>query len=106
MVSQEKIRIPHVLNDQFYAQVVTKVSIFTLKKTHKQFLKATDSTLENPLPPCSGIFTLSMDLPCSHVILERHTNNQSLQLIDFHTHWRLQKESSTHVLSEPENSIQ
>ncbi|CAG8745781.1 22885_t:CDS:2, partial [Gigaspora margarita] len=85
MVSQEKIQIPHILNNQFYAQVVNKVSVFALKKTYEQFLKATDSTLETPLPSCSNTFTLSMGLPCSH---------------------RLQNQSSTHVLSEPKNFLQ
>ncbi|CAG8692947.1 9518_t:CDS:1, partial [Ambispora gerdemannii] len=71
--------------------VVTKVSVFALKKVHEQFLKVSNATSENLLQPCSGTFTLSMGLPCSHTIQMYLTNNQCLQLTDFHQHWWLQR---------------
>ncbi|CAG8805413.1 7694_t:CDS:2 [Cetraspora pellucida] len=63
MISQEIIRIPQAQNKPFYAQVVTKVSTFALKKVHEQFLKASSVTSENPLQPCSGAFKSSMGHP-------------------------------------------
>ncbi|CAG8761904.1 6272_t:CDS:2, partial [Acaulospora morrowiae] len=71
--------------------VITKVSIFALKKVHKQLLKVSCATLENPLQPCSGTFTSSMGLPYIHKIQERLINNQYLQLTNFHQHWWLQE---------------
>ncbi|CAG8719131.1 17336_t:CDS:2 [Cetraspora pellucida] len=60
MISQEMIQIPQAQNKSFYAQVVTKVSTFALKKVHEQFLKASSVTPENPLQPCSDAFKSSM----------------------------------------------
>ncbi|CAG8749046.1 3312_t:CDS:2, partial [Cetraspora pellucida] len=70
---------------------VTKVSVFALKKVHEQFLKVFYVTTENPLQPCTYIFTSLIGLPCSHKIQEYLTNNQYLQLADFHEHWWLQR---------------
>lgn len=91
LISQEMIRVPHAYNKPLYAQVVTKVSAFALKKVHEQFLMAFNATPENPLQPCAGIFKSSMGLPCSHVIQELLKNDQCLQLDDFHQHWLLQQ---------------
>ncbi|CAG8502740.1 2637_t:CDS:2, partial [Scutellospora calospora] len=104
--SQEMIRIPHALNKPFYAQVVSKVSEFALKKAHEQFLKASNATPENPLRPCSGTFKSSMGLPCSHVIQEFLDNNKCLQLDDFHQHWWIQqRQLSQQESSETEVSL-
>ncbi|CAG8781695.1 8393_t:CDS:1, partial [Racocetra persica] len=87
----EMIKILHAQNIPFYAEVVTKVSTFILKKVHEQFLKASNAILENPLQPCSGTFKSSMDLPCAHAIKKLLERNQCLQLTDFHQHWRIQE---------------
>ncbi|CAG8842096.1 25674_t:CDS:1, partial [Gigaspora margarita] len=73
----------------------------------EQLQKLNNSTQENPLQPCSGTFTSSMGLPCSHTILKHHTNNQCLQLTDFHQHWHLQDhQSPANSSSSSENSLQ
>ncbi|CAG8668060.1 1788_t:CDS:2, partial [Acaulospora morrowiae] len=61
MISQEMIRIPHAQAKPLYLQVITKVSIFALKKVHEQLLKVSCATLKNPLQLCSGTFASSME---------------------------------------------
>ncbi|CAG8514237.1 21835_t:CDS:2 [Gigaspora margarita] len=85
MIAQETIQILQAQNKPFYAQVVIKVSVFTLKKVYKQFLMVSNVT-ENLLQPCSSTFKSSMGLPCSHKIQELLEDNQCLQLDDFHQH--------------------
>ncbi|CAG8795034.1 32068_t:CDS:2, partial [Gigaspora margarita] len=82
MISQEMIRIPQAQNKPFYAQVITKVSAFALKKVHKQFLMVSNATPENLLQPCSGTFKSSMGLPCSHIIQELLENDPLQQKWD------------------------
>ena len=106
MISQEMIRIPQAQNKPFYAQVVTKVSMFALKKVHEQFLKVSNATPENPLQPCSGTFKSSMGLPCSHIIQELLESDQCLQLDDFYQHWWIQQQSPQQRLPETEDSLQ
>ncbi|CAG8796095.1 45502_t:CDS:1, partial [Gigaspora margarita] len=62
-------------NKPFYAQVITKVSTFALKKVHEQFIIASNATLANLLQLCNGIFKSSMGLSCSHIIQKLLENN-------------------------------
>ncbi|CAG8828339.1 24001_t:CDS:2, partial [Gigaspora margarita] len=59
IVAQEMIRIPQAQNKLFYAQVVTKVSTFALKKVYEQFQIASNTTPESPLQPCSALVGLA-----------------------------------------------
>ncbi|RHZ63686.1 hypothetical protein Glove_328g60 [Diversispora epigaea] len=61
MTSQEMIRIPQTQNQPFYAQIVTKISTFALKKVHEQFLKVSKTTPKDLLQSCSRTFKSSME---------------------------------------------
>ncbi|CAG8726243.1 12741_t:CDS:2 [Cetraspora pellucida] len=48
-ISQEMIRISHAQNQPFYSQVVTKISIFALRKRHQLLPQTLAGTEESPL---------------------------------------------------------
>ncbi|CAG8746078.1 8130_t:CDS:2, partial [Racocetra fulgida] len=87
IIAKDKIRTFHTHNIPFYARVINKVSSFSLNKVHEQFIKASHTTLDNPLTSCKGTFNASIGLPCAHIIQERLAANQLLSLDDFHKHW-------------------
>ncbi|CAG8802378.1 6852_t:CDS:2, partial [Cetraspora pellucida] len=57
MAAQDKVHILHTQNIPFYSKLITKVSIFALKKLHEQYLKAICATSDNLLESCSSTFT-------------------------------------------------
>ena len=87
LISSEMIRVPHTLQSPFFALVVTKVSSFALEKVLEEYEKAMRASREAPLPPCNGLFTVSMGLPCAHEIKRRLEANQILDLVDINKHW-------------------
>ncbi|CAG8696391.1 10298_t:CDS:2 [Cetraspora pellucida] len=95
MVAKDKTQIPHAQNIPFYAQLVTKISLFALRKIHEQFLKASRATPDNPLGPCNNTFSSYMGLPCAHVIQECFAANKSLNLTDIHQHWWIENRQLT-----------
>ena len=88
--SSERIATPHVQNIPFFSPLLTKISLFALKKCYDQYLKVMKATPEDPLHPCRGSFTQTMGMPCAHKINDRLQRNQTLQLGDFHRHWWIQ----------------
>ncbi|CAG8799244.1 23178_t:CDS:2 [Gigaspora margarita] len=106
MISQKMIRISQAYNKPFYAQVITKVSTFALKKVHEQFLIASNAIPKNLLQHCSGTFKSSMGLPCSHIIQELLESDQCLQPDNFYQHWWLQQQLPQQRLPETDDSLQ
>ncbi|CAG8653325.1 30988_t:CDS:1, partial [Gigaspora margarita] len=89
LVEKSKTCVPHTYNIPFYARLVTNISLYALKKIHKQFTKASYASYDNPLKPCTSFFHASMGLLCAHMIQEHLANNQLLNLNDIHQHWRI-----------------
>ncbi|CAG8477335.1 10462_t:CDS:2 [Scutellospora calospora] len=90
MVAAKRIHFPvFAHNNQFYANVRGKVSSFALKKINEEYKKVSRATVQNPLPPCSGSFSRTMGLPCTHHI-QHLENSQGLILEDIHMHWWIQ----------------
>ncbi|CAG8796659.1 6011_t:CDS:1, partial [Racocetra fulgida] len=78
---------PHKQNITFYAELITKISSYALKKMHEQFDKVLHATLVNPLESYTGTFTVTMGLPCVYTIQKRLAMNESLKLEDINQHW-------------------
>ena len=87
MKTSEQIQLPHIYNIPFFAPVYYKVSTFALGKVYKQYQKAIEATITNPLEPCLRTYKQSMGLPCKHIIEDYLNNSQSLKLDDFNQHW-------------------
>ncbi|CAG8517934.1 46487_t:CDS:2 [Gigaspora margarita] len=81
------MRIPHKQNILFYRELVTKVSSFVLKKVHEQYLKVLTANSTEPLPACTGTFSLTMGLPCAHIIKRHLVAHQILNLYDINQYW-------------------
>ncbi|CAG8768418.1 23976_t:CDS:2 [Cetraspora pellucida] len=84
LVEKNKTCVPYTQSIPFYARLVTNISLYTLKKIYKQFIKASNATHDNSLEPCTGTFNASMGLPCAHLIQKRLANNQLLDLSDIY----------------------
>jgi hypothetical protein len=41
------------------------------------------------VPPCTGVFSITMGLPCVHKVQGRMRANQCVEVNDFHLQWRL-----------------
>ncbi|CAJ0836910.1 6421_t:CDS:2, partial [Entrophospora sp. SA101] len=87
MISSERLKVQHVYRIALFEPLLSRVSVFALKKIHDEWIKASNATLDSPLNPCSGILSSTMGLPCSHLISERIANGQTLQQTDIHEHW-------------------
>ncbi|CAJ0638733.1 16569_t:CDS:2 [Entrophospora sp. SA101] len=87
MISSERLKVQHVYRIALFEPLLSRVSVFALKKIRDEWIKASNATLDSPLNPCSGILSSMMGLPCSHLISERIANGQTLQQTDIHEHW-------------------
>nr|CAG8652006.1 14323_t:CDS:1 [Entrophospora candida] len=87
MISSERLKVQHVYRIALFEPLLSRVSVFALKKIRDEWIKASNATLDSPLNPCSGILSSTMGLPCSHLISERIANSQTLQQTDIHEHW-------------------
>jgi hypothetical protein len=90
MISSERLRVRHVYRIALFEPLLCRVSAFALQKIRDEWIKASNATPDLPLDPCTGILRSTMGLPCSHLISERITNNQTLQQADIHEHWWIQ----------------
>ncbi|CAJ0765521.1 11704_t:CDS:2 [Entrophospora sp. SA101] len=87
MISSECLKVQHVYRIALFEPLLSRVSVFALKKICDKWIKASNATLDSPLNPCSGILSSTMGLPCSHLISEHIANSQTLQQTDIHEHW-------------------
>lgn len=60
-----------------------QVSSKALRLTQHQISRAED---QQPMPPCTGSYTVSMGIPCSHTIRRYLQQSLILKLDDFHRH--------------------
>ncbi len=62
--------------------------------------------MKDPPPPtCTGSFSRSMGLPCTHILKSLQEQQQVLQLQHFHSHWYLIREGNPQLLLEPRRRI-
>jgi hypothetical protein len=86
----EKTRSLHPLNNSFFANVLRRVSYFSLKKIEKEYEKAIDS--ENTPPGrCLSYNSLVMGIPCSHLIRNLIKNREVLNLYHISSQWYLDR---------------
>ncbi|CAJ0915755.1 12814_t:CDS:2, partial [Entrophospora sp. SA101] len=97
MISSERLKVQHVYRIALFEPLLSRVSVFALKKIRDEWIKASNATLESPLNPCSGILSSTMGLPCSHLISERIANGQTLQQTDIHEHWWIKAAAHTQL---------
>lgn len=76
-VASSRMRFPlhanlPVLRDLFY-----KVSPYCINRLKEQWDRIINATAQDPLPPCTGVFTRTMGLPCAHVLEARMAENQA-----------------------------
>ena len=57
----------------------------------QQHCKQFNMDIKTELPPCTGVFTTIIGLPCVHKVQERMRANQTLEVNDFHFQWRLDR---------------
>ena len=84
VTAQGRAITPHTARTALYTQLLGRISNYSLGKLWDQRFRLTSP---DPLPPCSGSFTLSMGLPCAHRIQKRLRQNEVLTLDDIHAHW-------------------
>ncbi|CAG8589426.1 19464_t:CDS:2, partial [Racocetra persica] len=53
MISKDKTHILHTQNISFYSRLISKVSLFALRRIHEQYLKVSCAITNNPLKPCN-----------------------------------------------------
>lgn len=81
-LSSEKINVPHILNIDFFKEIVRKVSVFAMKELHKQYEMAKYGTMDSS---CTGHFMSTMGLPCAHKL----STIAILPLSFIHSQWKL-----------------
>ncbi|KAL3525047.1 hypothetical protein ACH5RR_013419 [Cinchona calisaya] len=94
-ILSEKLQVPHKCNIPFFKEVVTRLSLFSLKELEKQFELMENHTMQ---PICSGSFMAIMGLPCAHMMC--HWRGQTLPLAMVHSQWRIDTRET--LLSEVE----
>lgn len=63
-----------------------------LAKGHLQQIR---SNLVYEPPRCSGVFTNTMGIPCSHRLIEVEQQGVTLQVTEFHVHWWVDRSQAT-----------
>ena len=91
------IRPTHSIQQPLYTAVLSKAHPYALGKILEQQQKL----LRLPLPPCTGKFTHSMGLSCSHNLLILRQNNSYIRLENIHLHWFFDRTSLPTVYLQP-----
>lgn len=98
--AKQQMRMPIELSGPLYSAVRGWVSHEALRKVEEQ-----RQLLTKQDPPhstlCTGSFSRSLGLPCSHTVKALLEQNQVLRLGHFHTHWHLNRDRSPVLLIEP-----
>lgn len=90
-VSNQQIKVPTRMDQNFFHHVARKVSIYALNLVMKNYCEARTADEQDPLPTCYGRTRAVLGLPCAHEIKRMLEDTRLLQLGDFHTHWHLLK---------------
>ena len=102
--AKQQIRLPIELSGPLYSIVRGWVSYEALRmvEEQRQLLTKTDPPY---LPICTGSFSRSQGLPCSHTLRGLLELNQALRLEHFHPHWHLHRNGAPVLLLEPRQHI-
>ncbi|KAI1002869.1 hypothetical protein K3495_g5334 [Podosphaera aphanis] len=92
-LSSAKNIIAHQHRIPIFRKFTNDVPAYGLWRVYSQYQKFLKSLEPNgqPLGICTGVFEMTMGLPCSHRIKELHLSGQVLQAEDLHPHWRYPK---------------
>ena len=72
----------------FFATTVTTITHFALQKAFEQLEVVVNADAEGQgLPPCTGVFSGTLGIPCRHLIQERLRSDMILMPDDFHRQW-------------------
>ncbi|KAK6850577.1 transposase-like protein [Apiospora arundinis] len=98
--AKQHIRAPIELSGPLYSVVRGWVSHEALRKVEEQRKLLTKSS-RLLISRCTGSFSRSQGLPCVHKLEALLTQDQVLQLEDFHSHWHLIRRGTMPFLVEP-----
>ncbi|KAJ3454449.1 hypothetical protein MRS44_018343 [Fusarium solani] len=94
--ARQHISTPLRLSGVLYGNIRGWISHEALQRVEAQ-----RERLLKEYPPCTGVFTLTLGLPCAHTLQALLEQNQPLQLHHFHPHWRLQRSGTPLLIIEP-----
>ena len=106
-LSDERQKIPNLLQIPLFQDVVKKVSSYALKKVHEQYLRFLRSyQFQQDLPACTKYHNHALGMPCAHdfssrlpqveqravvpTAREKIPELPGLKITDFNPHWWLQ----------------
>ena len=96
LLAEERVQRPLKLLIPLFKDVLNKVlrqALYQVLSIHDRYLPL--SRGKDPInPECTGVTRLTMGFPCIHTIKEYFDRNQSLQLHQFHQHWRLYEDDN------------
>jgi len=94
-LAQAKRSTPFAFSHTVFSNLVGRVTPYAIWKIHSQFQRLQEATAEEPLPPCTEVFTKTLGLPCSHKIKARMEAVDGglgrLQMEDIDSHWWFKK---------------
>ncbi|KAJ3454140.1 hypothetical protein MRS44_018034 [Fusarium solani] len=94
--ARQEITIPLDISGVLFGNIRGWVSHEALRKVDAQRAR-----LLKELPVCTGVFTMTLGLPCAHSLRPLLVEGQPLQLHHFHSHWRLQRSGTPELIIEP-----
>lgn len=94
--AQQHINTPRILSGVLYSNIRGWISHQALR-----MVEAQRQRLLEEYPPCTGLFTRTLGLPCAHILQPLLVQNQPLQLHHFHSHWHLQRSGTPRLILEP-----
>lgn len=92
---------PHAFRHTVFRNLIGRVTPHAIWKIHSQFMRLNAATTKDTLPLCTGVFTKTMGLPCSHAIKARMEEVDGglgrILIDDVDTHWHFKKSTSNLV---------
>ena len=79
----------------FWSRVNRRVSHYALAKAHSRFAVAQKLSSATG---CTGSFSRTFGIPCSHTLRKYLDSNRHLDLSEFHDQWRVKRDKSSTVL--------
>jgi hypothetical protein len=94
-LTKAKRSTPYALSHTVFRNLLGRVTPHALWMMYGQFQRLNKATTKDPLPPCTGVFTKTMGLPCSHAIKARMEEVEDdlgrLLINDVDVHWHFKK---------------
>ena len=90
-LDEAKVRLPMDIRKPIFQEISPYVTSYALRKIMPQYERLVGQP--TAIPACTGTFSLTMGLPCSHKIQERlyGDGGGKLLLEDIHPHWRFDR---------------